>query len=33
VGANTVVLEPVPAGVRVLGVPARVIPDWIARKK
>jgi serine O-acetyltransferase len=32
-GANTVVLEPVPAGVRVLGVPARVIPDWIARKK
>jgi serine O-acetyltransferase len=33
VGANSVVLEAVPPGVRVLGVPARVIPDWIARKK
>jgi serine O-acetyltransferase len=33
VGANTVVLETVPAGVRVLGVPARVIPNWIAHKK
>ena len=33
VGANSVVLEGVPPGVRVLGVPAKVIPDWIARKK
>jgi len=33
VGANSVVLEGVPPGARVLGVPAKVIPDWIARKK
>jgi serine O-acetyltransferase len=33
VGANTVVLETVPPGVRVIGVPARVIPDWVIRKK
>ena len=33
VGANTVVLEAVAPGARVLGVPARVVPDWIARKK
>jgi serine O-acetyltransferase len=33
VGANSVVLESVPPGARVLGVPARAIPDWISRKK
>jgi serine O-acetyltransferase len=33
VGANSVVLESVAPGVRVIGVPARAIPDWISRKK
>lgn len=32
VGANTVVLDSVPPGMRAIGVPAKLLPDWIARK-
>jgi serine O-acetyltransferase len=33
VGANSVVLDSVPPGATVLGVPAKQIPVWVARKK
>jgi serine O-acetyltransferase len=33
VGANSVVLEAVAPGARVIGVPARAIPNWIVKKK